>query len=137
MIESKLHVEWTSKSNIDNPFYGKRKFKSVLEETTEFEKHENVDTPPAGVHLVGNIDKYTKIDLTADKLWFEAQDGECWSRSFGIGEKVYELSVWFTEDGKVRDVLLELWLNVNDFLDGSNADEKYRTKTFELVEVVP
>ena len=140
MVESKIRVEVTEFSNVDNPFYGNTIRKNVFEETHIHDKDLRENIAPCGVVATFSIDKIydaladgKKIgakevfDIKVNRRYLDHESSGSYIAFFQFDERVFELFVHF--DGKqITNITLSEWLNQGDFEDGDDADNIYNAK---------
>lgn len=139
MVESKIKVEVTEFSNVNNPFYGNTIRKKVVEETHFHDKDLRENIAPYGVKATFSIDKtYDNVegkkidakeifDIKVNRRYLDHESSGSYLAFFHIDERVYELFVHF--DGKqITNITLSEWLNEGGFENGDDADNIYDAK---------
>ena len=139
MVESKIRVEVTEFSNVDNPFYGNTIVKKVIEENLIHDTDKRKFLAPCGVVATFSIDKGYEdsegkkidakevFDIKVNRHFFDEVLPNAYFALFHVDERIFELFVHF--DGKqITNITLSEWLNYGDFEDGDDADNIYGAK---------
>ena len=142
MVESKIRVEVTEFSNMNNPFYGNTIRKKVVEETHFHDKDLRENIAPYGMKATFSIDKSCTLgegekidkidakevfDIKVNRRYLDHESSGSYLAFFQIDERVYELFVHF-EGKHITNITLSEWLNEGDFEYGEDADNIYDAK---------
>ena len=140
MVESKIRVEVTEFSNVNNPFYGNTIRKNVVEETHLHDKDLRKNIAPCGVVATFSIDKSyenedgKKIDakevfnIKVNRHYLDEDVlPDTYHAFFNLDERVFEVFAHI-EGKQIVHVGLMEWLNQGYFEDGDDADNIYDAK---------
>lgn len=150
MVESKLRVEVTHFSNVNNPFYGNTITKQVIEKTLIHDKDMRKGIAPCGVVATFSIDRsYDNadgkhidakevFDIKVNRHYLDEDVlPNTYHTFFHLDEKVYELFAHI-EGKKILHVGLAEWLQEGYFEDGDELDNVYDEKdglvNFDILE---
>ena len=134
MIKGILKVEFEKELDKENPFYGKRTVKSTLKEVTTYEKYEGVDIAPCDVYCKAKLSDGTICTIEVDKYRLEHIDENYWEDVFALGNEVFCLTIWFDENGKIEDALLEEWFGYSFYENAEEADMQYHGEDLMVKE---
>lgn len=139
MVESKIRVEVTEFSNVNNPFFGNTIHKSVFEESHFHDKDLRENIAPCGVIATFSIDKSYEnadgkkidakevFDIKANRRCLDYESSGSYLYFFQFDERVFEIFVHF-EGKQITNIMLSEWLNQGYFEDGEDADNIYDAK---------
>ena len=132
MVEAKLRVEITENREENNPFYGNSLIKNVVETTIYRDKDERQKIAPSGFKGTLKTDDGI-MDITINRYYLDDANDcvqYCYNAVFSVGQKVYELRLYFNNKGEINIFSLAEWYELAYFNNGDDENKIYYSTDF-------